>query len=245
MLRVLLCDDDELFLNRVKSRVEAFLSSQEEKFEILAHTDTSLITDRELALCDLALLDVDLATPEDDGIALARRLRAFRQDAVLIFVTNYVEFAPVGYEVGAFRYILKQRLDDYLTPYLALALKRVSESSELYSAQTEGGEIQIPLKNIERFEVFQHNVDIYLRPDPPGTEAQKYRVRGPLSKIEAELAERGFLRIHDSFLVNVRFITNLTRQGAELDNGTVLRVSKKMYTEIKQKYLLLRRRKWN
>ena len=103
MLRVLLCDDDELFLDRVKSRVEAFLSSQGERFEILAHTDTSLITDRELTICDLALLDVDLATPEDDGIALARRLRAFRRDAVLIFVTNYVEYAPAGYEVNAFR----------------------------------------------------------------------------------------------------------------------------------------------
>ena len=67
MLRVLLCDDDELFLDCVKSRVEAFLNSQEERFEILAHTDTSLITDRELELCDALLQPwIDVVGPKKD-----------------------------------------------------------------------------------------------------------------------------------------------------------------------------------
>ena len=240
MLRVLLCDDDALFLNRVKSRVEAFLSSQGERFEILAHTDTSLISDRELTLCDLALLDVDLATPEDDGIALARRLRAFRQDAVLIFVTNYVEFAPAGYEVGAFRYILKQNLDRDLRSYLEQALVQLKKRSETYKIQVDGRIIDLPLEQIERFEIQKHCVEIYLREARPGGKDVIHRVRGSLSEIEAALAERGFLRIHKSCLVNMRFLARLSSQGAELDNGTILRVSEKMYNDIKKKYLAWR-----
>ena len=153
MLRVLLCDDDALFLNRVKSRVEAFLSSQGERFEILAHTDTSLISDRELTLCDLALLDVDLATPEDDGIALARRLRAFRQDAVLIFVTNYVEFAPAGYEVSAFRYVLKRDLEGIFNTYLSQALDRIRLAREVYPIWVDGKQVELPIKYLERLEI--------------------------------------------------------------------------------------------
>ncbi len=240
MLRVLLCDDDELFLDRVKSRVEAFLSSQGERFEIRAHTDTSLIADRELALCDLALLDVDLATPEDDGIALARRLRAFRQDAVLIFVTNYVEFAPAGYEVNAFRYILKQNLDRDLRSYLEQALEQLKKRSETYKIQVDGRIIDLPLDQIERFEIQKHCVEIYVRDARPGGKGTIYRIRGSLSEIEAALGERGFLRIHKSCLVNMRFLVRLSSQGAELDNGTVLRVSEKMYNDIKKKYLAWR-----
>ena len=203
MLRVLLCDDDELFLDRMKSRVEAFLSSQGEGFEILAHTDTASISDRELELCDLALLDVDLATPEDDGIALARRLRAFRQDAVLIFVTNFIEFAPAGYEVSAFRYVLKRDLEGIFNTYLSQALDRIRLAREVYTVWVDGNQIDLPVKYLER-----------------------------------DLEVCGFLRIHKSYLVNMRFIAKLSSKGVVLDNGTVLRVSQMQYNEIKQKYLL-------
>ena len=33
-----------------------------------------------------------------DGLTLARRLRAARPDAVIVFVTNFVQYAPEGYE---------------------------------------------------------------------------------------------------------------------------------------------------
>ncbi len=238
MLRVLLCDDDELFLNRMKSRVEAFLSSQGEGFEILAHTDTASISDRELELCDLALLDVDLATPEDDGIALARRLRAFRQDAVLIFVTNFIEFAPAGYEVSAFRYVLKRDLEGIFNTYLSQALDRIRLAREVYTVWVDGNQIDLPIKYLERLEVLRHNIEIFLRPIPPETEGRRYQIRGTLSEIEQDLEMSGFLRVHKSYLVNMRFIAKLSSKGVVLDNGTVLRVSQMQYNEIKQKYLL-------
>ena len=238
MLHVLLCDDDELFLDRVKSRVEAFLSGQGEGFEILARTDPARVTDRELALCDLALLDVDLATPEDDGIALARRLRAFRQDAVLIFVTNFIEFAPAGYEVNAFRYVLKRDLEGIFNTYLSQALDRIRLAREVYPIWVDGKKVELPIKYLERLEVMGHNIEFFLRPIPPETAGKRYQIRGTLSEIARDLEVCGFLRIHKSYLVNMRFITKLSSKGVVLDNGTVLRVSQMQYKEIKQKYLL-------
>ena len=41
---------------------------------------------------------------------------------VLIFVTNYKEYAPEGYEVNAFRYLAKDELDANLAPYFTAAL---------------------------------------------------------------------------------------------------------------------------
>ncbi len=238
MLHVLLCDDDELFLNRMKSRVEAFLRSQGEGFEILAYTDASLITDRELTLCDLALLDVDLATPEDDGIALARRLRAFRQDAVLIFITNFIEFAPAGYEVSAFRYVLKRDLEGIFNTYLRQALNRIRLTREVYPIWVDGKKVELPVKYLEYLEVIGHNIAFFLRPIPPETAGKRYQIRGTLSEIAQDLEVCGFLRVHKSYLVNMRFITKLSSKGVVLDNGTVLRVSQMQYNEIKQKYLL-------
>ena len=236
MLRVLLCDDEELFLDRVKSRVEAFLCSQEEKFEILAHTDTSLITDRELELCDLALLDVDLATPEDDGIALARRLRAFRRDTVLIFVTNYVEYAPAGYEVNAFRYILKKDLDAVLSQYLKEALAKLAAEKETFRLSVEGRYLDLRLDEILYFEIKHRTIQVYQN---AGTDHGKqcFSFQGSLSALEIQLEQRGFLRVHSNYLVNMRHIYQFGCRGLQLSDGTLLRVSEKMYAENKKKYM--------
>lgn len=54
----------------------------------------------------LAFLDVGLKTT--DGIALGRRLRQIAPDIVLVYISAYLEFAPQGYTVNAYRYLLKR-----------------------------------------------------------------------------------------------------------------------------------------
>lgn len=41
-------------------------------------------------------------------------------EAVLIFVTNFSEYAPEGYEVDAFRYLAKSELEKKLPTYLKM-----------------------------------------------------------------------------------------------------------------------------
>ncbi len=52
-------------------------------------------------------LDIDM--DERSGLDIARRVRELHLDTVIIFVTNYPEFSMEGYEVQAFRYLLKAR----------------------------------------------------------------------------------------------------------------------------------------
>ena len=41
---------------------------------------------------------------ETNGIELARKLRAENGNIVIIFITNFIQYAPEGFEVQAFRY---------------------------------------------------------------------------------------------------------------------------------------------
>ena len=84
-------------------------------------------------------------------------------------------------------------------------------------------------------EVMQHNVTVYVR---KGKSVKSYEIYSSLSELEERLADRGFLRIHKSILVNLRRITKFQSKAAVLDNGTTLRVSEKGYAENKKKYLL-------
>ena len=60
----------------------------------------------------MALLDVDLDTM--NGISLGRQLRQSSPDIALIYISAYLEFAPEGYTVNAFRYILKRDMERML-----------------------------------------------------------------------------------------------------------------------------------
>jgi DNA-binding LytR/AlgR family response regulator len=65
-----------------------------------------------------------------------------------------------------------------------------------------------------------------------------YKFYSSLASLEEQLADRGFLRIQKSYLVNMRHLRKLQCAQAVLDNGTVLPVSEKTYGEQRQKYLL-------
>lgn len=53
--------------------------------------------------------------PEIDGISLARELRELDEDMLIIFITSKIEFMQTGYEIKAFRYLLKDQIDTVLS----------------------------------------------------------------------------------------------------------------------------------
>ena len=235
MIRVLICDDDALFLDSLYDSVAAFLNDRKLKAKLHKYQFLEEISDQMMASCDIAFLDIDYNARNYTGMDIARRLRQFRKDAIIIFVTNFIEYAPEGYEVQAFRYILKRNLQSELKLYLQQAIDQLNTSRETVKIQVNGEYIDLPIENVLYMEVMQHNVTVYVR---KGKSVKSYEIYSSLSELEERLADRGFLRIHKSILVNLRRITKFQSKAAVLDNGTTLRVSEKGYAENKKKYLL-------
>ena len=113
MYRIMICDDDAVSVSKISAIVESVFSNR----NVILHTFTQAdqISARLLSGCDIALLDVDLQSNICNGMDLARRIRSFRKDTVIIFITNFIEYAPEGYEVRAFRYVLKSNMDHLKT----------------------------------------------------------------------------------------------------------------------------------
>ena len=79
---------------------------------------------------------------------------------------------------------------------------------------------------------------IFHRAEP----AAPLKSRMSLRTLEEKLAEEGFLRIHNSFLVNMSYIAALQTSGVTLTTGQVLPVSLQGYKAIKMKYMAWRGR---
>ena len=109
-IRIILCDDDPAFLAQLHSAVERTFAKLNMKAMITDFHGPQECAPARLAACDMAFMDIDFEHDDQNGIDIARQLRQVNSRAIVFFVTNYIDYAPAGYEVQAFRYILKRDL---------------------------------------------------------------------------------------------------------------------------------------
>ena len=233
MIRMILCDDQNSFLEHLQNEIISVLDGMNEKARLYSYTQMEHIPSSILSGCDIAFLDIDFENQQYNGIDIARKIRGIRKDAVIIFVTNYIEYAPEGYEVNAFRYMLKSEIHKKLPVYLPEALAQVKANGETLKIQINSEWFDIPLSEIRYIESQKHTVIVH-------TQQKDYTYYNSLAKLEEQLEPKGFLRIQKSYLVNMSHLKKFQSQGAVLDDGTILSVSEKSYAVQKKKYLFWR-----
>lgn len=241
MIRIILCDDDSIFLERMRVDIRSALKQMNIEAVIQIFNEIETIPLQAMLDCDIIFLDIDFNDKKYTGIDVARKIRNARQNAIIIFLTNYIEYAPEGYEVQAFRYALKSEVDKKLTQYLQAAINKLFAEKEPFHINVSGEPVTLYLEDILYIESQGHNAVIFTQKPRKKAELPKeYKVYSTLSKLEQQLSSRGFLRIQKSYLANMRRMKQYRCNEALLDNGTTLPVSEKNYSENKKKYLLWR-----
>lgn len=242
MLRILICDDDARFLENMRSRIRSVLSQKGIDATVFCFQDPTSIPTQNIENCDIAFLDIDFSQEKYSGIDLAKRIRKCQSNAVIIFVTNYIEYAPEGYELQAFRYALKKDIEKKLSTYLHQAIEKSQIIRQTFQVSISGETFTLEVTEIAYFESQGHTVNVHIQ--KPGQINEKiYRFYSTMSKLEEELERKGFLRIHKGYLVNIAHIQRFQCHGAVLKNGTTLPVSEKNYSDLKKKYMLWKGRR--
>ena len=229
-IRILVCDDDPAFTVRLGGWLREN-TARDLHPEVRECTDPTVLTDAELSGYDIIFLDIDMGP--SNGIDTARRLRRLQARALLIFVTNYVEYSPDGYEVNAFRFLLKSQMDAKLPSYYKDALQLLQRREAVFTYSFNGETCRVKLRDILYLEsqgrmICLHTVD-------PGRADPSYY--GKMEEEEARLADAGFVRVHKSYLVNMAHIRRLGYAEVLLDDGTALSVSQRKYPTIRTIYL--------
>lgn len=233
-MKILICDDDTRFAQQLSAQIRQILQQQGQQAQIHTFQYAEEIPPELLEACDIAFLDIDFSGKQYTGIDIARILRQKQKNAVILFVTNYPEYAPEGYEVQAFRYLLKSAVHEKLPAYLAQALSQLETVNQTLQVNIAGETVRIPIADIAYVEAQLHEVEVFLL----NGRRKSYRFYSSISTLEETLAPQGFLRIHKSYLVNMRHIQKFQCKEAALTDGTKLRVSEKNYAQQKKQYLL-------
>ena len=109
-------------------------------------------------------------------------------------------------------------------------LKTILRKNEVIVFSTDNGKKVLAVSDIICVEVKSHKLTIHTKNGI--TEAN-----GNLKDVENQGRKYGFIRIHQSYLVNFRFITIVNYKGVHLDNGSVLPLGRGRYENVKMELM--------
>jgi DNA-binding LytR/AlgR family response regulator len=163
------------------------------------------------------LLLVDIAMPGLDGIQLAQVLDRFAAPPAFAFVTAHERHALEAFDVGAIGYLLKpidrQRLERLLRRVVQAGHERRDESLLETIPLEHAGSTRIAARDeVVLVESAGDYVRVHLR------DRTSHLLRMPISALEHAWADHGFVRVHRSWLVPLRAITELRSD----ESGTAL-----------------------
>jgi two-component system, LytTR family, response regulator len=187
---------------------------------------------------DLLFLDIEM--PGMNGFELLSRLMPLQCD--VIFVTAYDQYAIKAFSYSAISYLLKPvddfELETVLNRWLekqnkSISLQQLALMKELLdnthkiktrvALPTGEGLEFLEIASIIRCESDNNYTRIYC------TDNSHYLICRTLKEVEKVLGENGFLRIHQSHLINPQYIRKLLRNDGGsiiMTDGTELGISR-------------------
>ena len=189
-MNLLICDDDVTFAEKVRGAAVPFFEANNVPVRcmVCASAEEAQALPG-LENCQLAFLDVDLVTAS--GIELGRTLKQKNPKVLLVYISAYLEFAPQGYTVSAFRYILKGDIQRMLPVCLEDVYQELFGARRVLEVEFNRETKQVPYDDIFSLESEGRRVLVF------GEEPHKLLCvyYGKLSELPEDLFENGFVRI--------------------------------------------------
>lgn len=231
-VKVVICDDEEIYRRILREKILQYALEWDCEAEITEYAEGSSLlkeTDRQNR-ADVYFLDIETGAGPDDGIRTARELRRRGDEGLIVYVTGFIDYVQTGYEVRAFRYLLKSQIDSDL-PRVLQDIRKELTGDSFFTFQKNRETMCVKLQDILYLESDRRLVRIR---QEQGEEA----FYGSLDDVEEQLSEKGFLRCHKSYLVHMDRVKNFSGDHIVMDDGSILPVSRSYGKEVKRELML-------
>lgn len=226
--RIVLCDDDFIFMEILAEKVERVLLEQKIPFQLNCYSDSRLMLNDVGQEDDLYFLDIYM--PGISGMELAKDILNRNPKGIIIFVSNHEETVFEAIRYRPFRFIRKGRLMEELPEALMAWVRKNVRQRQKLEVKTRQGMVGVPLDEILYLESVRHYIRICC------TNGQ-YEMRGKLSEYEEYLKRWGFVRTNVSYVVNCQYISKLSAGQVVLVTGETISIGRKRREEVKYAYL--------
>lgn len=236
MIKCLIIDDEPLALQQLEGYIKkipylelaASCQSVSEALDIIK--DDSI---------DAVFTDINM--PDMNGLDFVRAIHDTGENPLIVFTTAYSEYAVESFTVDAVDYLLKPfgqedvervaaKLFKIYEQSNVAAVSSVDEDDTLF-LKTEHKIVRIDIKDIRYIEGMSEYLKIHLEGHP-----KPLIVLLSMKKLEERLPTPIFMRIHRSYIINLKKIQEVNKNRVILDADTYLPIGD-LYRQTFMNYL--------
>ena len=226
-MKISICDDSLEMLNLLKEWVEEFMEESECQIQLYDNGIDLIyeIEHNDGAIPDIIFMDIKLKN--DNGIDVAKVIKKYKDDAIIIFISGYSEYFEDCFEADPVYFLVKPLKKETFTKAMEKAFDIITRKDKKYLVLRKTEVIRISLDNIFYIESEGRKVHIYCQ-----KETLTYYEK--LDCLENQLRSE-FVRCHKSYLVNMKWVRRVDSKLVFLTNGIEIPVSRNKMTETKDK----------
>lgn len=181
---------------------------------------------------DITILDILM--PGENGIEIARNIRASGTDTEIIFLTSSPEYAVDSYEVKAQNYLLKPVTEEKFFASIDSILAELDEKDTasfiIYTTEKQYSRIRV--SSLVYGEVTHRTITLHLADQTMISAVMTFTEFQDILK-----AYPDFLYPHRSYAVNMNYIQYVTKSDIILTDGQKIPLSRNNYTKISEQFL--------
>ncbi len=225
-LRILVIDDERPALDEL-----TFLLGRDERVAEVHATGSPTEALRLLQQLEVDAVFLDIQMPGLTGIDLAQVLARFKTPPATVFVTAHDQHAVDAFELNAVDYVLKPVREERLSEAVrrVLASTRTESPAEQVAVERGGVTRFVPVSQIRYVEAEGDYARLH-------TAGDSHLVRIPLTQLEQDWADSGFLRIHRSIMIATAFVEEVRVDSGRCSvviGGHELQVSRRHTRELR------------
>lgn len=224
MVRCIAIDDEPMALRQIKSYIE-----RTEQLELVAVCRSAMEAQEVLKTATVDLLFVDINMPDMNGLEFVRSIDSGHY---IVFTTAHPEFALEGFKLNAIDYLLKPFSYEEFMKATQKVISLVDLVERCHAAESAIAQNEAEAADKEVISVkadyktqlvkvadivYLESAGEYVRLHIEGSSTITTLFR--LKNMETTLPADGFLRVHRSYIVNLKRIASYTKGRIFLDNG--------------------------
>ena len=227
-MKIVVCDDDKVFIEDIKTVIEKYA----EHSEILTYNDPDKlikdIKDKKI-LPNIIFMDIEYGS-ENNGMYYGHEVYKESPEIQIIYITSYHDRYDQEMflnDVNLKGYITKPVDEEILKLYIE-RLDKECNDNKIFNFSMRGKEYVLPVNEIVYFESSNHKTLLH-------TASKIYNIYEKLGEINDRLPD-SFIQCHKSFLVNMDKVKYV--EGAEvcIEGGKSVPVSRAHKDDVKRKF---------
>lgn len=235
MINIAVCDDEEHFRKQIHEMIIQYMKNNGFYYNIDCFPSGKALLELGIELNRYQIIFLDVNMDEVDGLMTAKRIREQNTNVFIVFVTAFVKYSMDGYKVDAVRFLLKnsQNMQEHINECMDTIHHKMNYEATWKEFKFNEGKKRISLDNLLFVESRLHKLEFHIMTEYMTT----YTMYDTLNNIQEYIGSNDFLRCHQSFLVNMKYIKKICHYKVFLYNDISFPIPKAKYRDVHDAYI--------